>query len=58
MGQRGVAVEDLEQEQVDDGDGVEQAGSPGVPGDAAGVEDGGAIELGGEVLLDLSGSSG
>jgi hypothetical protein len=40
---------------VDDGDGVEEAVAPGVADGAAGIEDGGAIELLGEVLLELAG---
>ena len=46
----GVAVEDLEEEQVDGGDGVEDAVAPAVADGAAGVADGVGAEAGGEVL--------
>ena len=46
----GVAVEDLEQEQVDGRDGVEDAVAPAMADGLAGVGDGPGAESGGEVL--------
>src|SRR5262249_34915485 len=51
MGQGGVAVEDLDEEPVDDGRRSQQAGvAPGVSGGAAGGQDDVVAEPGGEVL--------
>ena len=53
VGQGGVAVEDLDEEPVDDGRrGQEAAIGPGVAGGAAGGVDDVAAELGGEVLSE------
>ena len=51
MSQRGVAVEDLDEEPVDDGRRGQEAGvAPGVSGGATGGEDDVVAEPGGEVL--------
>jgi hypothetical protein len=52
MGDRRVAVEDLQEGRAEDGVGVEEVVAPGVSGGAAGVEDGGAVGLRGEVGLE------
>ena len=54
MAASGVAVEDLEEEQSDRGDGVEEAFAPGISGVATGVSDG----VGGEPLGDISAEFG
>src|SRR4051812_19002726 len=48
----GIAVEDLGQEQGDEGDGVEETVAPSVFDVAAGVEDLGAVELLGRSFLE------
>jgi hypothetical protein len=50
----GVAVKDSEQKQVDRGDGVQHGGAPGVADLAADVEDRGAVEFLGRVLLQAA----
>jgi hypothetical protein len=45
-------VEDLVEEQVDEGDGVEETTAPGVLDVAAGVDDLGAVELLGRGVLE------
>src|SRR5262249_5220711 len=50
----GIAVEDLEQEQVDGRDGVERPPSPAMSGGLAGIGDGPGAESGGEVLSEGS----
>jgi hypothetical protein len=50
MSDGGIAMEDLGQEQVDEGDGVEETVPPGVFNVAAGVEDLGAVKLLGRSL--------
>jgi hypothetical protein len=52
MATGGVAVEDLEQEEVDGGDRVEEATAPGVALLAAGVLDGLGGQVGGLVLSE------
>jgi hypothetical protein len=52
--QGGVAVEDLDDEPAEDGDGGQEAVAPAVPGVAAGVVDGGLVEAGGEILPERS----
>src|SRR5262249_48915925 len=54
VGQRGVAVEDLDDEPAEDGDGGQQAVAPAVAGAAAGVVDGGLVEAGVEVPPESS----
>jgi hypothetical protein len=49
---RSVAVEDLDEEDVDGGDGVEEAGTPFMADISAEGEDGGSIEKLGGVLLE------
>jgi hypothetical protein len=49
-----IAVEDLVEEQMDEGHGVEEASTPGVPDLAAGVEDLRPIELLGWHLLEAT----
>ena len=49
---RGISVEDLDQEDVDGGDGVEEGVSPFMADASADGEDGGAIEKWGGVLLE------
>ena len=51
---RGVAVQDLEQEQMNRGDGVQERATPGVSDLAAEVEDGGSVEFSGRVLLQAA----
>jgi hypothetical protein len=53
VGQGGVAVQDLGEKQVDDGDGVQQAVPPGVADGTANVEDGRAVEPAGDVVPEL-----
>jgi hypothetical protein len=48
----GIAVEDLREEQVDEGDGVEETAAPGVLDVAAGVNDLGSVELLGRSVLE------
>jgi hypothetical protein len=45
-------MEDLVEEQVDEGDGVEEAAAPGVLDLAAGVDDLGSVELLGRGVLE------
>ena len=52
--QGGVAVEDLDEEPAEDGDGGQQAVAPEVADAAAGVVDGARVEVGVEVLPDFS----
>lgn len=54
MGQGGVAVEDLDDEPAEDGDGGQQAVAPAMAGAAAGVMDGGLVEARGEVLPEAA----
>jgi hypothetical protein len=54
VGQGGVAVEDLDDEPAEDGDGGQQAVAPAVLGLAAGVVDGGLVETGVDVLPESS----
>ena len=50
----GIAAEDLDEEQVDEGDRIEEAGAPGVLDLTAGVDDLGSIELLGRGVLNPS----
>ena len=55
VGQGGVAVEDLDEEPVDDSRRRQEAAiNPGVAGQTAGVVDDVAAKLGGEVLLNTT----
>jgi hypothetical protein len=54
VGQGGVAVQHLDDEPAEDGDGRQQAVAPAVPGAAAGVVDGGHVEAGVEVPAEAS----
>jgi hypothetical protein len=51
---RRVAVKDLEQEQVDRGHRVEQAGPPGMLDLSTDLHDGGSVEVTGGVLLEAA----
>ena len=51
---RGIAMQDLGEEQVDDRHGVEQTAAPGVIDLAAGIRDLGSVELFGGGLLELA----
>ena len=51
MSDGGIAAKDLVEEQMDDGDGVEEAMAPGVLDLAAGVDDLGSVELLGRAFL-------
>jgi len=47
-----IAAKDLVEEQMDDGDGVEEATAPGVLDVASGVDDLGSVELSGGSVLE------
>jgi len=51
---RGVAVGDLDEEDVDRGDGVEERGPPGMPGPSADLGDGGPVEEAGGISLEAT----
>ncbi len=52
MSDRGISVKDLDQEDVDGGDGVEEGVAPFMADTAADGEDGWTIEKWGGVLLE------
>jgi hypothetical protein len=54
VGQGGVAVQHLDEEPAEDGDGSQQAVAPAVADASAGVVDGGLVEAGGEVLPEAT----